>query len=79
MYGVTEFTGIINPPQSAILAVGGVNSIPWVSDGKEEDTVAKVMKVTLSHDCRVIDYELASKWLTVFRNFIESPTAIGLL
>ncbi len=78
MYGIREFTAIINPPQAAILAVGGIKSVPWVTDNDDEG-VAKIMTVTLSHDCRVIDYELAAKWLTVFKSFLESPSILGLL
>ena len=75
MYGVSEFTAIINPPQVAIIAVGGVRSTPCV---KSDDGVgvATTMSVTLSHDCRVIDNELAAKWLTVFRNLLESPSIL---
>lgn len=73
MYGISEFTAIINPPQAAILAVGGVKLSPYTSDNNKEG-VAKIMSATLSHDCRVIDYELAAKWLTVFKNFIENPS-----
>ena len=78
MYGISEFTAIINPPQAAILAVGGVRLVPWVTDEGEQGVV-RLMTATLSHDCRVIDYELAAKWLTLFKNFLESPSILELL
>ena len=53
MFDIDNFTAIINPPDSAILAVGAINEIPVVEDGKI--TIAKIMKVTLSCDHRVID------------------------
>ncbi|QJU54114.1 dihydrolipoamide acetyltransferase family protein [Herbiconiux sp. KACC 21604] len=74
MYGVTEFSAIINPPQSAILAVGAARQQPVVVDG--ELAVGTVMTVTLSADHRVLDGALAAQWLAAFVKKIESPFSI---
>ncbi|NYT64491.1 pyruvate dehydrogenase complex dihydrolipoamide acetyltransferase [Alcaligenaceae bacterium] len=71
MFGVTEFSAIINPPQAAILAVGAVEQRPVVTDG--ELRVGSVMTVTLSVDHRAIDGSLAAQWLAVFKRIIENP------
>jgi pyruvate dehydrogenase E2 component (dihydrolipoamide acetyltransferase) len=75
MYGITEFSAIINPPQSAILAVGRATPQAVVVDGAL--AVATVMTVTLSADHRVLDGALAAQWLAAFVNRIESP--VGML
>ncbi|RFA18073.1 dihydrolipoamide acetyltransferase family protein [Subtercola boreus] len=74
MYGVQEFSAIINPPQSAILAVGAARPAPVVVDGAL--AVATVMTVTLSADHRVIDGALAGQWLAAFVKRIENPLSI---
>lgn len=74
MYGITEFSAIINPPQSAILAVGRARAIPVVNDGVIE--VGTVMTVTLSADHRVLDGVLAARWLAAFVKRIENPMTI---
>lgn len=75
MYGVTEFSAIINPPQSAILAVGLARQQPIVVDG--ELAVGTIMTVTLSADHRVLDGALAAQWLAAFVKRIENP--VGML
>lgn len=75
MYGITEFSAIINPPQSAILAVGRATPQAVVVDGAL--AVATVMTVTLSADHRVLDGALAAQWLAAFVNRIENP--VGML
>jgi len=75
MYGVTEFSAIINPPQSAILAVGLARQQAVVVDGVIE--VGTIMTVTLSADHRVLDGALAAQWLAAFVRHIESP--LGML
>ena len=75
MFDVTEFTAIINPPESAILAVGAVRKVPVVAD--DELTIGHRMKVTLSSDHRVVDGALAAQFLAEVRRLLESP--IGLL
>jgi pyruvate dehydrogenase E2 component (dihydrolipoamide acetyltransferase) len=74
MLGVTEFSAIINPPQSAILAVGGAIARPVVVDGELQ--VGAVMTVTLSADHRVIDGALAAAWMAAFVRRIENPLAM---
>ena len=75
MYGVTEFSAIINPPQSAILAVGRATPQPVVVEDRIE--VGQVMTVTLSADHRVLDGALAAQWLAAFVRLIENP--LGML
>jgi pyruvate dehydrogenase E2 component (dihydrolipoamide acetyltransferase) len=75
MYGVTEFSAIINPPQSAILAVGLARPQPIVVDGAIE--VGTIMTVTLSADHRVLDGALAAQWLAAFVTYVENP--VGML
>ena len=74
MLGVTEFSAIINPPQSAILAVGSAIARPVVVDGELQ--VGAVMTVTLSADHRVIDGALAAAWMAAFVRRIENPLAM---
>lgn len=74
MFGVSEFSAIINPPQAAILAVGATQPMPVVRDDKVE--VAQVMRCTLSVDHRAIDGALAARWLAAFRRLIENPLAM---
>jgi pyruvate dehydrogenase E2 component (dihydrolipoamide acetyltransferase) len=74
MYGVTEFSAIINPPQSGILAVGLARQIPVVEDGQL--AVGTVMTVTLSADHRALDGALAAQWLAAFVKRIEHPLSI---
>jgi pyruvate dehydrogenase E2 component (dihydrolipoamide acetyltransferase) len=76
MYGTLEFSAIINPPQSAILAVGAARPQPVVADGAV--SVATAMRCTLSVDHRAIDGALAARWLAAFTARMESPlTAIA--
>ena len=71
MYGVREFSAIINPPQSCILAVGAGEQRAVVKNGALD--VATVMSCTLSADHRVVDGALAAEFLAVFKKFIEHP------
>jgi pyruvate dehydrogenase E2 component (dihydrolipoamide acetyltransferase) len=71
MYGTVEFSAIINPPQSGILAVGAARSQPVAVDG--EVRVATVMRCTLSVDHRAIDGALAARWLAAFTARLENP------
>lgn len=75
MFGTQEFSAILNPPQSGILAVGVASQRPVVIDGAL--AIASVMKVTQSVDHRAVDGALAATWLAAFVRHIESP--IGLL
>jgi pyruvate dehydrogenase E2 component (dihydrolipoamide acetyltransferase) len=72
MYGVKQFDAIINPPQCAILAVGGGEQRPVVAGG--ELTVATVMTLSLSCDHRVIDGVLAAQFLQLLKRYIETPS-----
>ncbi len=74
MYGVDEFSAILNPPQSGILAVGAAKERVIVVDG--QILVGSVMTVTLSADHRVLDGALAAEWLTAFVKKVETPLSI---
>ena len=74
MYGVDEFSAIINPPESAILAVGAIKDVPVVEDGRV--TVGKVMRMTLSVDHRVFYGATAAQFLAEVRRLIENPVSL---
>ena len=76
MFGIREFAAVINPPQSAILAVGVGEQRPVVKNG--ELAVATVMTVTLSADHRIVDGALGAKWLQAFKRAIEQPVTMLL-
>jgi pyruvate dehydrogenase E2 component (dihydrolipoamide acetyltransferase) len=71
MFGVEEFTAIINPPNSAILAVSAAVQKPVVEDG--ELVVRDIMKVTMSCDHRVIDGAAGAEFLRTFKQYLEQP------
>src|SRR5262249_11217609 len=74
MFDVTEFTAIINPPESAILAVGSVRKVPVVSG--DAIAVGHRMYVTLSSDHRVVDGALAAQFLAEVRRLLENPVSL---
>ena len=74
MHGTLEFSAILNPPQSGILAVGAAKPQAVVIDG--ELAVATVMRCTLSVDHRAVDGALAARWLAAFTTKIENPVSI---
>ena len=74
MFGVEHFTAIINPPNSAILAVGAALQKPVVRDG--EITVGYEMSATLSLDHRVIDGAMAAQYLQTLRALMENPATL---
>ncbi|MFG1710308.1 dihydrolipoamide acetyltransferase family protein [Nonomuraea sp. M3C6] len=74
MFGVEEFAAIINPPQSAILAVGAVRQEPVVKGGKLK--AGEVMRVTLSVDHRPIDGTVAAAWMQAFLELLADPVRI---
>ncbi len=76
MYGIREFSAVINPPQAAILAVGAAGQRPVVIDGAL--AVATVMTVTLSADHRAVDGAVGARWLQSFKDFIEHPVTMLL-
>ncbi|MFI6810149.1 dihydrolipoamide acetyltransferase family protein [Streptomyces luteogriseus] len=71
MYGVDEFAAIINPPQSAILAVGAARPVAGIVDGQVRETTA--MDLTLSVDHRAIDGALAARWFAALVTSLEQP------
>ena len=73
MYGVDEFSAILNPPQAGILAVSAAKQQPVVDDGQL--AVGTVMTVTLSADHRVIDGAVAAEWMAAFVRRIENPVS----
>jgi pyruvate dehydrogenase E2 component (dihydrolipoamide acetyltransferase) len=74
VFGTEDFSAIINPPQSAILAVGAARQEPLVHKGKL--TVGTVMRVTLSVDHRPVDGAIAAQWMAAFLALIETPLNI---
>ena len=76
MFGVKEFTAIINPPQAAILAVGAGEQRPVVKDGAL--AIATVMSCTLSVDHRVADGAAGAQWMAAFKAIIEDPLSLML-
>jgi pyruvate dehydrogenase E2 component (dihydrolipoamide acetyltransferase) len=71
MYGIDEFSAVINPPEGAILAVGAVRDEPVVKHGAV--VAGKKMALTMSCDHRVVDGALGAEWLKLLRSLLESP------
>lgn len=71
MFGIEEFTAIVNPPDSCIMAVGSIIEKPIVKKGKIK--VGQMMKVTLSCDHRVVDGASGAKFLQTFKEMLEDP------
>ena len=76
MFGVTEFSAIINPPQAAILAVAAGQKRPVVK--QDSLAIATVMTCTLSVDHRVVDGALGATWLREFKRIVEDPLSLLL-
>ena len=76
MFGIQEFTAIINPPEAGILAVGGIEETPVVVNG--EVKVCPRMRITMSCDHRVIDGAQGARFLATLKSMLEEPTAILL-
>ena len=74
MFGIDEFTAIINPNDACILAVGGIKNTPVVKNG--EIVPGNVMKVTLSCDHRIVDGVIGSAFLKTLKELIEDPIKI---
>lgn len=72
MFGISEFSAVINPPQGAILAVGTVRLVA------NENQPAQKMNVTLSYDCSIIDEEAAAQFLQALKTYLENPSSILL-
>lgn len=84
MYGIDQFTAIINPPDACILAVGGIKEVLKIKD-KDKDKkksigfkYAQIMKVTLSCDHRVVDGSVGSEFLQTVKNLLENPLKMML-
>ncbi|WP_405379165.1 pyruvate dehydrogenase complex dihydrolipoamide acetyltransferase [Nonlabens sp. Asnod3-A02] len=71
MFGITEFTSIINQPNSAIMSVGAIVQKPVVKDG--QIVVGNVMKITLACDHRTVDGATGAAFLQTFQSYIENP------
>jgi pyruvate dehydrogenase E2 component (dihydrolipoamide acetyltransferase) len=76
MFGIESFTAIVNPPDSCILAIGGIKEVPVVKNGQV--VPGNVMKVTLSCDHRVVDGATGSAFLQTFKTYMENPAAMLL-
>lgn len=74
MFGIDEFTAIINPPDACILAVGGIKQTVLVKDG--EFKVGNIMKVTLSCDHRAVDGAIGAAFLQTLKSYLEDPVRI---
>ncbi|HRN48762.1 MAG TPA: dihydrolipoamide acetyltransferase family protein, partial [Niabella sp.] len=71
MFGIDEFTAIINPPDACILAIGGISKVPVVKNG--QIVPGNVMKVTLSCDHRVVDGAKGAAFLQTLKELLEEP------
>jgi len=76
MMGIKEFTAIINPPEAAIIAVGGSTPTPVVRDGQV--VIRNIMHVTMSCDHRVVDGATGARFLQTFKQMLESPAMMLL-
>ena len=76
MYGVKEFSAVINPPQGAILAIGAAEERPIIKDGTV--AAATLMTCTLSVDHRVVDGAVGARFLSAFKRLIEDPLTMLL-
>lgn len=74
MYGIRDFTAIINPPQAAILSVGGIQEKPVVKNGQV--VPGKTISVTLGADHRVMDGVASAKFLQTLQKFVENPSLL---
>lgn len=73
MFGISGFSAVINPPQSCILAVGTSRSELRLCDDDQTLRTQQLMTVTLSSDGRLVDDEVASRFLDKFRSNLEQP------
>jgi pyruvate dehydrogenase E2 component (dihydrolipoamide acetyltransferase) len=71
MFGIEQFTAIINPPDACILAIGGIQQVPVVKNGAV--VPGNIMKVTLSCDHRVVDGATGSAFLQTLKQLLEEP------
>ena len=78
MMGVSHFTAIINPPQSAILALGSVVPTLVPANNEKGFETKQTMKATLSADHRIVDGAIAAKFLAALRSYLENPLSFML-
>lgn len=76
MFGIDQFTGIINPPDACILAIGGISQEPVVKNG--QIVVGNIMKVTMSCDHRVVDGASGAAFLQTLKSLLEEPLRLLL-
>ena len=76
MFGIDEFTAVINPPEAAILAVGAMKEKPVARDGEIE--IHQMMRVTMSCDHRVVDGAVGAQFLQTFKQILENPLYLFL-
>jgi pyruvate dehydrogenase E2 component (dihydrolipoamide acetyltransferase) len=76
MFGIQEFSAIINPPQACILAVGAGEQKPYVKDGSVQ--IGTFMKCTLSVDHRAVDGAVGAEYLQILKQYIENPISMLL-
>lgn len=76
MFGIREFSAVINPPQGAILAIGAGAQRPVVKDGAL--SIATVMTCTMSCDHRVVDGATGARFLQAFKTYIDEPLVMLL-
>ena len=74
MFGVDNFTAIINPPQSCILAIGATtDKLELAPEEAKGFKSVQVMKATLSSDHRTVDGAVGARWLKAFKEYLEQP------
>lgn len=78
MFGIKNFSAIINPPQACILAIGASEDKLVPADNEKGFDVASVMSVTLSCDHRVVDGAVGAQWLAEFKKYLEKPVTMLL-
>ena len=78
MYGIENFTAIINPPEAAILSVGEIKKMPVVIGESEKIEIHSMMKVTLSVDHRLIDGAMAANFLKQVKEYLQFPESLIL-
>jgi len=78
MYGIENFTAIINPPEAAILSVGEIKKMPMVTEESEKIEIRSMMKATVSVDHRLIDGTMAANFLKQIKCYLEFPENFNL-
>lgn len=78
MYGIENFTAIINPPEAAILSVGEIKKMPVVIEEGEKIEIRSIMKATVSVDHRLIDGTIAATFLKQVKDYLEFPEGLVL-